>query len=507
MNALGQGIGSPAVLGQVGPVMPTPGVNQMGLAFPLVAGATSYTAKYRSAGNGAYMTGVSGPGSPLTVTGLTANPYDFIVLASNSAGAGPASAPVTATPAAAAQARRVVAHGNSLVEGHYPGGDASESAVGGKYYAWVNQYLRAHPGDSGRNQGHSGFTLAQLTDYVNQGELDALFSTDSAVQNWYWLEELTNSGDPGQAGQNFTAQQLYDQYKALVLLVKSKYPTRNLKVGVLTGYPRGTGYDAAYNAKLEAVNALLRADHGFANVLADVRTAACLENVARMQDPRPSFDQTHLTPDGNTLVYKLVEKAMNAGSGIVTLTSADITLPATTTAPTPSVSRNPSTGALTVTLDNAGGIPLTETIYRDDTSNDVYYVVPANELIANPPAGNALAFRVRYAPNRIASAKAYPINVSGGAQSVADNATLLLATESGQTVGRTVGSGEGFGSSGFTAQPVALPAAGHTTTLDLPTVRHETEKRTAPPWPTRPAATWASPTPTRLAIRTPSPAP
>ena len=99
-NAAG-GVVTPSAPGQVGTVTPTPGVNQLGLAFPLVPSATSYTAKYRSAGSGAYITGTSGSGSPLVITGLTASAYNFTVTASNNAGAGLASAPVTATPAVA----------------------------------------------------------------------------------------------------------------------------------------------------------------------------------------------------------------------------------------------------------------------------------------------------------------------------------------------------------------------------------------------------------------------
>lgn len=92
---------TPTIPGQVGTVTPTPGNHQMGLAFPLVSGATSYTAKYRATGSGAYITGVTGSGSPLTITGLANDVADdFIVIASNSAGSGTPSVAVTATPTA-----------------------------------------------------------------------------------------------------------------------------------------------------------------------------------------------------------------------------------------------------------------------------------------------------------------------------------------------------------------------------------------------------------------------
>lgn len=85
--------------GKVGVLALTPGNGQMGLTFPAVDTATSYTPQYRPAGVGAFTNGTPSATLPLVVSGLTnGSAYDFRAYASNAVGDGAVSDVVSGTP-------------------------------------------------------------------------------------------------------------------------------------------------------------------------------------------------------------------------------------------------------------------------------------------------------------------------------------------------------------------------------------------------------------------------
>jgi lysophospholipase L1-like esterase len=359
-------------------------------------------------------------------------------------------------------ARLILAHGNSQVEGNYPGADAGEVAVGGKYPGWPNQLYREmnSAGWNVKNHGHSGWPGQYLID-TYPTEIRPLKDNTAGVENWYIWQELANSAEIGE-----TAQQMYQGCVDACTLAKAD----GFKVGVITGYPRSGNFGQEYNDRVAAANTLIKANYAqFADVVFDVRSAACLLDTARLEDWRISFDRTHLSYDGNTLVAKLVKKGILQGSGIVTLTAQDFTLPSAVQAPTPTITRNTTTGDLTVAAD--AGFALTEVWYREDSSNGFYDQVPANGLVPALGAGS-FGFFYRYAQNRIWSRpKGYPVDAAGPA--VAEPvawANFLNSSVANGILGRTPGSGEGWGSSGATGQTIQKPANGHTTYLTLPAI-------------------------------------
>jgi hypothetical protein len=74
----------------------------------------------------------------------------------------------------------------------------------------------------------------------------------------------------------------------------------------------GGAPDTGYNAKRDAVNALLAADHSFVDVLIDVAADAVMGNVATTADVNYYYDGWHPAAAGHTIIAGYVTTVLDA---------------------------------------------------------------------------------------------------------------------------------------------------------------------------------------------------
>ena len=155
-----------------------------------------------------------------------------------------------------------------------------------------------------RNYALSGRRLDQM---LTLGPTTSFLLANAAKKNnifVFW-------GGPNDAGSS--AETIWQRNHDLAVAARaagfSKVVTLNMLPKALGA---GGAPDTGYNAKRDAVNALLAADHSFVDVLIDVAADAVMGNVATTADVNYYYDGWHPAAAGHTIIAGYVTTVLDA---------------------------------------------------------------------------------------------------------------------------------------------------------------------------------------------------
>lgn len=317
----GTGVVTPVVTapGVVRSLAAQPGALQAVLTWDAPANAggapiSSYTVKYRPAGATTYSVFGTTANLTATVTGLTGGtPYEFTVLATNSAGTGSAATAVTATPTGASQLIELLLDGDSISYGYGTTDHTTKAPFAqlqpllptGRYGGFYNMAVSGQRSD--QMAANAGARVAALLDFNTFGraKLFVLIGPNDIAQG-YGIAHL---------------QQYVTAYVAavanprldviLVTLIASKWSQSN--TSTLT--------DAQIQAQINDHNAWIRTNAvsigaaGFVDMARDVRLQNPLDTTYYLDGIHPNdagslvmaqvynnYLTTGAQPTGNILV-------------------------------------------------------------------------------------------------------------------------------------------------------------------------------------------------------------